>query len=339
MVTARRIFALALAATPVGACTDTFADPTPIVTGARLLAVQTVPAEAAPGASFTLTPLYVDTNGATDPSAVDWAICLLQKPLGEPGPINPGCFVDRSSSLAELGTGGQVSGAVDASACELFGPDSPPPLAGQPSARPTDADSTGGYYLPVRIKTAPDPAGDPWSVALERVSCQPSGVTSAVFSAFETQYQANANPTVASLAQRNADGSTAPIAADPAAGSSGAAAALTVAAGARVSLQVAWPDCTAVTDPTATCGGAEGYVAIDPIARQLTTRREAMTASYFATGGSFTSASVGRDEADPTANVVDTWTAPSDPGTAHLWIVLRDSRGGTGWASYTVAVE
>ncbi len=339
MSVVRRTFALVLAGALVGACTDSFSDPTPIVTGARLLAVQAVPAEAAPGASFTLTPLYVDTSGVTDPSSVDWAICLLQKPLGEPGPINPACFVDSSTSLTELGTGGQVSGVVDANACELFGPDSPPPAAGQPSARPTDADSTGGYYLPVRIKTAPDPAGDPWSVALERVSCQPSGVTSAVFSAFETQYQANANPTVASLARRNADGSTAPIAADPADGSPPAAPGLTVSAGARVSLQASWPDCTALTDPTATCGGAEGYVSIDPTSKQLTTRREAMTASYFATGGSFTSASVGRDESDPTLNVVDTWTAPSAPGTAHLWVVLRDSRGGTGWASYTVAVE
>ena len=33
------------------------------------------------------------------------------------------------------------------------------------------------------------------------------------------------------------------------------------------------------------------------------------------------------------------WTAPSTPGLAHLWVVLRDSRGGTDWQSYVVDVQ
>src|SRR5215831_6260713 len=119
------------------ACTPTFGDETAIVSSPRLLAVQAVPAEAAPGASFALTSLYVDPNGAHDPSGIDWAICTLQKPLGEPGPINESCFAPASPDLISLGHGGVVHGRIPQDACQLFGPDSPPPQMGQPSTRPT----------------------------------------------------------------------------------------------------------------------------------------------------------------------------------------------------------
>ena len=33
------------------------------------------------------------------------------------------------------------------------------------------------------------------------------------------------------------------------------------------------------------------------------------------------------------------FVSPSKAGTAHLWVVLRDARGGVGWESYRVGVE
>jgi len=310
------------------ACTPTFSDQTSIVLAPRLLAVQATPAEAAQGSGFKMTALYVGPQGPVDPSALDWATCVLPKPLGDPGPINPACFVDVSSGLTALGVGGSVEGIVPADACELFGPDSPPPQAGQPSARPTDPDSTGGFYLPVRIKT-----GDgQWAVEPERIACSPSGLTEQVFTAFVNGYHSNANPIVESLAAVGADGGATSIAPD----SPGVAPAFTVSRGERVSLRVGWPSCPSATTP---CGGAETYLYIDPSTKQITTLRESMVASWYATAGIFDVDRAGRAETDATTSVDNGWTAPASAGLVHVWLVLRDSRGGSGWESYTALVE
>lgn len=310
------------------ACTPTFTDDTAIVSGPQLLAVQAVPAEAAPGASFTMTALYVGPGGTEDPSSIDWAVCLLQNPLGDPDPIAPACFVDASSSLSPLGDGASVSGSVPSNACELFGPESPPPQPGEPGARPTDPDATGGFYLPVRVKSD----GDVWSAALERIACQPSGVTQPVFKAFANGYVANQNPGVASLASVASGGSTTMIAPD----APGAPPALTVSAGERTTLRVGWPSCPATP---AACSGAEAYLVIDPTTKQIETGRESIVASWYATTGRFDLDRVGREGTDTATTVDNGWTAPSSPGRVRLWVVLRDARGGVGWGSYTIAVE
>jgi hypothetical protein len=318
------------------ACTPTFADETAIVSSPRLLAVQGVPAEGAPGAGFTLTALYVDGRGVRDPSAIDWATCSLPKPLGEPGPISEACFVDASPDLVSLGDGGTVHGTIPTDACQLFGPDSPPPQKGQPSARPTDPDTTGGFYLPVRAKSGEGP----WSAALERIACQPSGVTRSVSLAFTSGYRINTNPAVSALARIDADGAATLIAPDAADAADAADApvatpALAVAAGERVGLRVEWPPCAG----SDACGGAESYLYIDPTSKEVVTRRESMVASWYASAGAFDEDRSGRAETDPTASADDAWTAPAMPGPVHLWVVLRDARGGVGWAAYTLTVE
>jgi hypothetical protein len=325
-VVSRSIRHLALAVA-FASCTPTFSDTTSIVAAPRLLAVEATPAEAAPGSPFAMTALYVGPGGPQDPSGIDWSICLLQKPLGDPDPISSACFVDASSGLSPLGTGGSVSGAVPSNACELFGPESPPPAPGQPAARPTDPDATGGFYLPVSVKSD----GDQWSAALERIACQPSGVTQAVFTAFSNGYVLNQNPAVASLVSLDADGGTTAIAPD----APGAGPALTVSAGQGVSLEVAWPVCPSVP---AACGGAETYIYVDPTTKQIATGRESMVASWYATAGTFDLDRVGRDGTDTATTVDNGWTAPTSPGPVHMWVVLRDARGGVGWGSYTVTV-
>jgi hypothetical protein len=324
-VVRRRLGAAAVIGTVV-ACTPTFTDETAIVSSPRLLAVQAVPAEGALGTRFALTALYVDQNGPHDPSDIDWATCLLQKPLGEPGPINESCFVDASRELVPLGRGGVVHGTIPQDACQLFGPDSPPPQMGQPSARPTDPDTTGGFYLPIRTKS--DNAQ--WSTALERIACQPSGVTQSVSLGFTNGYRLNANPSISALSRVDEDGGVSPIAPDGA-----GLPAVTAKEGERVELRVEWPTCSG----TGACGGAESYLYIDPASKQLVTRRESIVASWYASAGAFDEDRSGRSEADPATSATNTWTAPSTSGTAHLWIVLRDARGGVGWAAYTVTVQ
>jgi hypothetical protein len=322
----RAILGLTLAGA-FASCTPTFSDTTSTVGAPRLLAVQATPAEAAPGGAFEMTALYVGPAGAQDPSSIDWAICLLQKPLGDPDPISSACFVGASSGLTSLGTGGSVSGTVPANACELFGPESPPPAPGQPAARPTDPDATGGFYLPVSVESG----DDQWSASLERIACQPGGVTQAVSTAFANGYVLNQNPTIASLASVDAHGDTTAIAPDV----PGAGPVLTVSAGESLSLEVAWPACPSVP---AACGGAETYISVDPTSKQIATGRESMVASWYATAGTFDRDRVGRDGTDTATTVDNGWTAPTSPGPVHLWVVLRDARGGVGWGSYTLMV-
>jgi hypothetical protein len=319
-----------LAAIAIGlasACTPAFSDETPLVSTPRLLAVQAVPAESPAGGTFRLTALYVSSQGPADSSAIDWAICRLPKPLGDPGPVNPACFVDSSSELVSLGEGQSVQGTVQQDSCQLFGPDSPPPQPGEPSARPTDPDSTGGFYLPVRILS-----GGQWSAVLHRIACPPAGVTQQVFTAFSTGYQPNVNPALASLALAGLDGGMTVVAPD----APGAQAGVSVAAGERVSLVASWPSCPAAPTP---CEGAETYLYIDPSTKQITTRRESMVVSWYSTAGQFDLDRTGRDEDDPTPYATNGWTAPQAVGVTFLWVVLRDSRGGIGWGSYRIEVR
>jgi hypothetical protein len=327
-VVSARALSLVVLAGWVCACNPTFSDTTAIVGSPRVLAVQVVPAEAAPKADFALSALYVGPQGALDPSSIQWATCLLPEPLGDPGPTNPECLTGAASGLIPLGSGGTVHGTIPADACELFGPDSPPPQPNQPAARPTDPDPTGGYYLPVRVSAA----GAAPTVAMPRIECAPSGVTEDVFSAFENGYVPNENPVLSSLSEVDPDGGTAAIPAS----TPGSPAGLTISPGEHVLLSAAWPTCPAT--PGA-CGGAESFLYIDPTSMQVTTQRESIVVSWYATGGSFDEDRVGREADDLGTSVQNGFTAPTSGAQIQMWIVVRDSRGGEGWATYGVIVQ
>ncbi len=64
-----------------------------------------------------------------------------------------------------------------------------------------------------------------------------------------------------------------------------------------------------------------------------------MVASWYATAGTFEVDRSGRAEDDPATSVDNTWTVPSSQGLVHVWVVLRDSRGGVGWESYTIRIQ
>ncbi len=136
---------------------------------------------------------------------------------------------------------------------------------------------------------------------LSRITCQLATATSPIAHDYQVRYVANQNPTIDPLVVSQ------------------------VAADTDVTLTASWP-ATAV----------ETYLYYDPLALALVTRREAMRLSWFATGGTLAVDASAVAESDPATQVSTTWHTPA-AGTAYLWLVLRDSRGGI--ASQAVRVQ
>jgi hypothetical protein len=300
-----------------------------LVEAPRLLAVSATPAEAAPGDTVQWTALVGAPEGTLEDPDIDWRLCATPRPLAELGPVARAC-VDEAAAGASLGRGGTVTGALPMDACRRFGPETPPAMPGTAPGRPADPDGTGGYHQPV-IARAPDTAS-PVTLFGTRLSCGIAGATQRQAAEFQRRHVPNAAPIVASL--ERIGGSA--IAIDD--------AVLEVEPGEEVILRVGWPACP--DEPTCTedcemepgCAGAEPYLFFDPIALELRSRREGIGVAWYGTAGHFEHASTGRAEDDPATSSDNTWTAPDQAQDVSLWIVLRDDRGGVGWASATVHV-
>jgi len=155
--------------------------------------------------------------------------------------------------------------------------------------RPRDPDVTGGYYQPLRAELG----GGLLAFGFERLQCNLKNAPADAARDFAARYVPNTNPTLL------------PLHSPP------------IHPGDRVVFRAAWPP-----------ESAEAYVTFDPASQLVVNRREAMRVSWFASAGTFENDRTGRDEADLALTTDNTWTAPSAPGTVHLWRVLRDSRGG-----------
>ncbi|MBX3226752.1 MAG: hypothetical protein KIT84_38965 [Labilithrix sp.] len=165
--------------------------------------------------------------------------------------------------------------------------------------RPRDPDVTGGYFQPVRVIV-----GDHVGFGMTRVSCGLASAPADIAAEHQARYTANRNPVLD------------PIAQGP------------VTRGARVTLRASWP-----------AEAAEPYVVYDLAARALVPHRESMRVSWFATAGTFDADRSGRAEEEPELFTENGWTAPNVPGTAHLFVVLRDARGGTTFQTLAVEVR
>ena len=68
---------------------------------------------------------------------------------------------------------------------------------------------------------------------------------------------------------------------------------------------------------------------------------EMLWAQYYATRGDITKDAriINDPDVGPYASYETGWRAPAEPGTAKLWVVVHDNRGGTAWAEVDVAVE
>ena len=149
-------------------------------------------------------------------------------------------------------------------------------------------------------------------LALERVTCDLAQAGADLAVQYGMTYRANANPSLQPL--------TAMV--------GGAPIALTALPAAQaIDFSVGWP-----------ADAVESFQVFDVAAAALVPHRESMRVSWFASAGSFLHEVTGRDETDTATTTANSWTAPSTPGPVHLWIVLRDSRGGVDFASYELVV-
>ena len=308
----------------LAACAPELPDETSIVTTPRLLGVQLEPPEVAPQTAVATRALWVDADGVIADAPLAWAFCTARKGLTEPGPIASACLAETSDQLVPFGDGTTATGNVPPTACRQFGPDAPDPLPGEPAGRPVDPDSTGGFYQPIRVR-ASDPI-ESYILGEVRITCGLPSATPAQSMEFRERYVRNANPTIEAMV--GTDGAALVTSETDASASS------QVAAGSSIDLAAHWPACA-----SAPCGGSEPYAWFDPRARVLVERREAMRVSWFASGGAFARGHSGRTEDDVATFATTTWTAPTTPGSHYVWIVLRDDRGGTTWATVRFAVE
>jgi hypothetical protein len=272
----------------------------------RVAAVRFDPPEAAPGATVTATAFVVTPAGAAMP-AIDWSLCLVPKATTVNDVVDPACLQPGGTMVSST-TAAPAPLTLPAMGCRLFGPDAPPQMSGEPPLQSRAPDVTGGYYQPVRA----DLDGAP-TIGLARIRCALSGASFDVAAEYNATYVSNRDPSLTPLAAF-VDG--APVALDA------------IPAGRVVTLAAGWSD-----------DSPESFPVLDVLSQTLVTHREAMTVSWLASDGVLAAANTGRAEADPELFTTTTWTAPSTPGIVHLFVVLRDSRGGVDFAAYDATVR
>jgi hypothetical protein len=293
--------AAALIALGLAGCTPQLGSPPSLVTSARVAAVRFEPAEAAPGASVTARAFVVSPSGVAMPSLA-WTICTTPKPAVDNDAIDPACLTPSGASA--LGDDAQpITLTLPLDACRRFGPDTPPATPGQPPIAPRAPDLTGGYYQPL-VATLDGAT----AVGLARLRCALAGASPDAAAAFAATYTSNRNP---SLTPLGATVAGQPVALDA------------LPAGRPITLAVGW-----------TADSPETFPVLDPASQDLVQQREALTVSWLASTGSFAAAHTGSAAGDLALATTNQWSAPAGP--AHLFVVLRDSRGGVDFAAYDV---
>jgi hypothetical protein len=287
------------------ACKPDFGDRDSLVTDPRILAIAAEPAEARPDEAIAYSALVVTDEGRASSPPAAWAFCTSPRLLTENGATSAACLSDGATPIP--GSGLQIFTAMPAGACSLFGPET---ISAE--IRPRDPDVTGGYHQPVRLTVATK--GEPLvGVLLHRVRCKLAGAGADVSAEFDRRYVANRNPSLLPLEIEIAG---APASRDA------------IARGATLRFRVRWPS-----------EAAERYAAFDVLSQTVRDRREALRVSWAATRGSFVSDRTGRSEDDAETFTENDWTAPSEPGVVHLFVVLRDSRGGVTWATEDLVIR
>ncbi len=300
---------LGLSAMAVG-CKPDLGSPPSLVIGPRFLAVRGVPPEAAESGVVTYDALVVDTKGTIADAAFGWAQCLIPNPPANGNDVSSGCLSIPDDTTAPSPT---FTAPLPANACTLFGPETPPPIKGQPPTRPADPDTTGGFYQPVRAAWQSD-AGPAFAFALERISCPLGNAPTDIAGQFASNYKANNNPTLADLVLDPAGAATALYTA----GQASVPQVATVSAGQRVTLQADF-----------SADSAETFLLWNVLTLTLDMdQRESLQLSWFATGGAFEHDATGRSSTETETFTQNVWTAPTTPGPVYFWTVLRDDRGG-----------
>lgn len=361
MVNLRNICGVVLVGQCLLACAPEFSERSSAVTAPRVLAVRSNPAEVVPGAAVSYQLLVGGVEGTVSSPRAKWSYCTQPKATNELNDVAPECFGE-GDFVIPFGTGTTPTGMLPANACAQFGPDVPQPSSGsgtdssgnavtQTQGRPTDPDSTGGYYQPVILDVRTGGTQIP-SFGETRITCGLSGSTGEQFQEYNERTKSNENPELSAV--------TVTSLADTELTPEGAPEPLAVPGSKVLTLRASWPTCPnpaacgdgicspgeAIQDcpedctmPVG-CGGSEPFAYLDPETHVLVDRHESMRVSWFATAGSFNSDHTGRGQDEFTITSSDnTWTAPKEPGTVFMWVVLRDDRGGAVWQSFKVNVQ
>jgi len=349
MVNAEKIALFGLVSALTSACTPKFTDRFSAVNEPRVLAVKSVPAEAAPKSAVSYELLLVDENGPITRVAADWSYCTESKPTNELNDVAAACF-GTNEQVMPFGNGFSPATKLPFNSCSQFGPDLPQTMPGQPQGRPADADSTGGYYQPVIVQIDADGQQIP-TLGETRLTCGLAGASGDQAQEYRNLTHPNENPNLLSV--------TLPDMSDRQL-SSDEANPNAARAGEKLSFSVHWPACPdeascgdGICSPgeTATdcpddcttpvgCGGSEPYAYLDPESHELVSRHEAMRVSWFATAGTFDNDHTGQSEANHTLTSSENgWTAPKEAGPAFIWVVLRDDRGGVDWKSFRFDIQ
>lgn len=350
-----RSFSVSLLVFGIVGCAPDLDGGASVVNRAELIAVSSQPAEAKPGEAVEYRALYVSPAAAADSSGLAWGFCTVQKPLALIGPVAPECLEQDSPDLLPIGSGAEVMGSsveIPKEACSTFGPTPAQPKPGMPPSRPTDPDPTGGYYQPVVVRVPTDAAPE-YVVGVTRLDCGLSGASQEQSIEYTKRYRRNENPLLDQLVVRRATSDEESVVFDQ-------PPTVVVAPGERVTLSARWASCpltSACGDGFCTagedtgncaqdcengsgCSGSELYPVLDTEAHELVDHRETIRLSWFTTSGRFEHDTTGRPEAEAAQNFSDNrWTAPSVEGTAWLWLVLRDDRGGTSFRSFQLDVH
>ena len=288
------------------ACRPDFGERESFVDRPEVLAVLLDPPEAKPGAMVTTSLVVASPDGPITTPLAAWAFCTTPKLLTENGAVSPACLGD--GVIAIPGGGPSVVTALPTTSCSLFGPD-----VTSADLRPRDPDVTGGYFVPIRAEVG-QPDGDVLEgFGFARVTCNLANAGADQVTRFAAQYQANRNPVLFPLTATVNGG---PVSFDQ------------IPRGANVALHASWAP-----------ANAETYAYFDPATSLVTTKRESMRVSWFATAGAFQEDRTGRTETELDAFTDNAWTAPDGAGVAHLWAVLRDSRGGTTATDIAITVR
>ncbi|MDF2695904.1 MAG: hypothetical protein K0S65_4287 [Labilithrix sp.] len=298
------IVALLAAGLPI-ACRPDLGERDSLVTRTEVLAVRGDPPEAKPGEAVRYSLLVASPDGPITSPLTSWAYCATPKLLTENGAASAACI---GSGVRPLAEGPPVlEAAMPADACSLFGPE-----VASADLRPRDPDITGGFYQPLRVTVF---GHDETAVAfgLERIRCALANASADVTTDFGSRYVENQNPELLPLT----------IALDGAPIDAGA-----IPRGARVTLRASWPE-----------SSAERYVVYELSSRRLVDRRETMRVSWFSTAGTFANDRTGRAEHELETFTGNDWTAPSEARTVHLFVVLRDARGGVAFATHTLTTQ
>jgi hypothetical protein len=301
---------LLLIAIAFAGCKPDLGSPASFVAGLRILGVKTDPPEVTPGMPVKTDLLAVEPGGRVAAAAA-WSLCLAHKPPAENNVVAHDCAVGGKDLMPLAETGPAITVTIPSNACSLNGPDAPPTKPGEPPLRARDADVTGGYYQPIGVRV-----GTMQGFVLERIGCNLPNVSLEVVKEFQGRYKANQNPVFTRLSANGVE--LAP---------GGMVAALTVSSGQTVTFEAAW-----------TPESREIFPVYEVGRQAVVDHAEELTVSWFVTAGELDRDRTGTTEAETQSSIVNGWIAPPSAGPVHLWVVLRDNRGGLDFREYLVSV-